>query len=126
VNHHIEFVARNRSGITTIITSAGVVDVGAAIAEIREGRSAYFAGPSSWDRTQVRAIPSLGGEFLFANWDGTRRNNLHDLAYREPASPQPQAAPVRTPWRERVSVSSLRRWVEVKLKSVAALAPVRP
>jgi hypothetical protein len=87
MNQRIEYVGRDHSGITTIVTSSGVIDAQIAIEHIRSGRVRFVAGPTSWDRAQVVAREAFGGPYLFANWDGTRRNNLHELALltREPA-----------------------------------------
>lgn len=79
MNHTIEFVTRDHSGITTLVTTTGVIDVDAAIDEINAG-STFFAGPSSFDRARVRIMTALGVAYLSANWDGSKRNNLHDLA----------------------------------------------
>lgn len=99
MNHHIEFVGRDHSGITTVVTAEGVLDATAVVAEIQAGRATFVAGPSSWDLVPVTARDALGGPYLYANWDGTRRNNLHDLAARgtgEPAARRP--SPSRSPW----------------------------
>ena len=80
VNHHIEFVSRDHSGITTVVTSAGVFAAAAVVADIQAGRATFVAGPTSWDLVPVTAWDAFGGAYLYANWDGTRRNNLHDLA----------------------------------------------
>jgi hypothetical protein len=77
----IEFVVRDRTGaVAAVVTSAGVIDAEFASEQIARGEADYFAGPDSYVRTRVRSIPALGGPYLYANWDGTRRNNLHDLA----------------------------------------------
>ncbi|RKR76568.1 hypothetical protein [Frondihabitans australicus] len=82
--HHdlkIEFVVRDRTGaVAAVVTSTGVIDAEFASEQIARGEAAYFAGPDSYVRARVRSIPALGGPYLYANWDGTRRNNLHDLA----------------------------------------------
>jgi hypothetical protein len=78
--NHIEFVVRDQTGITTIVTADGVLDADEVIEAIRSGRSSFFAGPSSWDLAPVETRSVLGSSFLFANWDGSKRNNLHDLA----------------------------------------------
>jgi hypothetical protein len=80
VDQHIEFVGRDRTGITVVVTSAGVLDVQAAVEDIRSGRARFVAGPSSFDRVPVTVREVLGSSYLYANWDSTRRNNLHDLA----------------------------------------------
>lgn len=80
MDQHIEFVGRDRSGITVVVTSEGVVDAQAAVADIRSGRARFVAGPTSWDRVPVTVREVLGSSYLYANWDSTRRNNLHDLA----------------------------------------------
>lgn len=77
----IEFVVRDRSGaVAAVVTSAGVIDAEFASEQIARGEADYFAGPDSFVRARVRSIPALGGPYLYVNWDGTRRNNLHDLA----------------------------------------------
>lgn len=77
----IEFVVRDRSGaVAAIVTPDGVIDAEFASAEILRGDARYFAGPDSYVRARVRSIPALGGPYLYVNWDGTKRNNLHDLA----------------------------------------------
>jgi hypothetical protein len=76
----IEFVNRDRSGITAIVTSTAVVDAQTVIDAIQSGRGSFEAGSSSWDRAEVAVRHAFGVAYLFANWDGTRRNNLHELA----------------------------------------------
>lgn len=77
----IEIVARDDIGsIVALITTDGVVDVCTASAEIATGRARYFAGPDAYVRAPVRAFSDAGGTYLYANWDGSRRNQLHDLA----------------------------------------------
>ncbi|BDZ52188.1 hypothetical protein GCM10025867_44290 [Frondihabitans sucicola] len=77
----IEFVVRDRTGaVAAVVTSGGVIDAEFASEQIARGEALYFAGPDSYVRARVRSIPALGGPYLYANWDGTRRNNLHDLA----------------------------------------------
>ncbi len=77
----IEFVARDELGsIVALITPHGVVDACTASAEITRGDVRYVTGPDSYVRVPVRAISDTGGAYLYANWDGSRRNNLHDLA----------------------------------------------
>ena len=74
-------VGRDALGsIVTLITSRGAVDALTAAAEIASGRAQYVAGPDSFVRARIRAISSVTGLYLYANWDGTRRNNLHQLA----------------------------------------------
>ncbi|MDF2444754.1 MAG: hypothetical protein JWR01_2957 [Subtercola sp.] len=80
MKQHIEFVTRNRSGITAIVTSEAVIDAQTAINHIRSGHVLYDAGPTAWDRARVTIPEAFGRPYLFVNWDGTRRNNLHDLA----------------------------------------------
>jgi hypothetical protein len=80
VNHHIEFVTRTPAGFAAVVTHTSVIDVQDVISDIRSNRATYSAGPSSWNRSPVKAVPFLDSAFLFANWDGTRRNNLHDVA----------------------------------------------
>lgn len=43
-----------------------------------------MTGPSGWDRVRITTMSGLGGGYLYANWDGTARNNLHDLAAEPP------------------------------------------
>ncbi|AMM18830.1 hypothetical protein AX769_00080 [Frondihabitans sp. PAMC 28766] len=77
----IEFVVRDRTGaVAAVVTPSGVIDAEFASEQIARGEADYFAGPDSYVRARVRSIPALGGPYLYANWDGTRRNNLHDLA----------------------------------------------
>lgn len=77
----IELVARDELGaIVALITPHGVVDAQFASAQISRGEACYVTGPDSYVRVPVRAISATGGAYLYANWDGTRRNNLHDLA----------------------------------------------
>lgn len=92
MNQHIEFVGRDHSGITTVVTSTGVLDAHAVVADIASGRASFVAGPSAWDAVPVRVRDALGVDYLYANWDGTRRNNLHDLATRAGG---PGTAPAR-------------------------------
>jgi hypothetical protein len=80
VKQRIEYVGRDHSGITTIVTSTGVMDAQTAIEHIRSGHACFVAGPSSWDYAPVSTRDAFGGAYLFANWDGTRKNNLHELA----------------------------------------------
>ena len=80
MQHHIEFVSRDHSGITTVVTPEGVLDAAAVVADIQAGRATYVVGPTSWDLVPVTAFDAFGGAYLYANWDGTRRNNMHDLA----------------------------------------------
>lgn len=77
----IEVVARNELGaIVALVTPHGVVDAQFASAQISRGEACYVTGPDSYVRVPVRAISATGGPYLYANWDGTQRNNLHDLA----------------------------------------------
>ncbi len=77
----IEIVTRDALGsIVALITPHGVIDADTASAEIASGRACYLAGPNSYVRAPIKAITTDGGTYLYANWDGTRRNNLHDLA----------------------------------------------
>ncbi|MCL9666163.1 hypothetical protein L2091_13110 [Curtobacterium albidum] len=82
--HLIEYVARDRTGITTVVTTTGVFDVDTVIDHIRAGHAGYYVAADSWKRTPVRSMSFIGGSYLFANWDGTKRNMLHDLAFRMP------------------------------------------
>jgi hypothetical protein len=77
----IEIVARDELGsIVALITPHGVVDAHTAAAEIARGDARYVTGPDSYVRIPVHAISASGGAYLYANWDGSQRNNLHDLA----------------------------------------------
>ena len=77
----IELVARNELGaIVALITPDGVVDAQIASAQIARGDATYVTGPDSFVRVPVRSISALGGAYLYANWDGSQRNNLHDVA----------------------------------------------
>jgi hypothetical protein len=91
--HIIEYVARDRTGITAVITETGVVDVDTVIRNIHSGHSGYYVRAGDWRRAPVRSLPVLGGAYLFANWDGSKRNNLHDVAFEAPVRP---VRPVRT------------------------------
>lgn len=79
MEHRIEFVSRDKTGITAVVTQNGVIDVCVAVADIRSGRAHFVTGPTAWDRAHVTIRHAFGGPYLYANWDGTRRNNLHDL-----------------------------------------------
>lgn len=83
--HRIEYVARDRTGITAVVTTTSVIDVDTVIEHISAGHSGYYVAPDDWRRTPVRSLSVLGGSYLFANWDGSKRNMLHDLALRSPA-----------------------------------------
>ncbi|ROQ39671.1 hypothetical protein EDF46_1303 [Frondihabitans sp. PhB188] len=77
----IEFVVRDTTGaIVALVTPTGVIDAEFAAQQIHRGEAHYFAGPDSYQRARVRSLPFLDGRYLYVNWDGTRRNNLHDLA----------------------------------------------
>lgn len=77
----IEVVARNELGaIVALVTPHGVVDAQSASSQIARGEASYVTGPDSYSRVPVRSISATGGAYLYANWDGTQRNNLHDLA----------------------------------------------
>ncbi len=77
----IEIVARNEMGlIVALITADGVVDAQIASGQIARGDATYVTGPDSWVRVPVRSISATGGAYLYANWDGSQRNNLNDLA----------------------------------------------
>lgn len=92
--HLIEYVARDRTGITAVVTPTSVIDVDTVIRNIHAGHAGYYVAADSWKRTPVRSMTFLGGAYLFANWDGSKRNMLHDLAFRAPTrSVQVQAAP---------------------------------
>jgi hypothetical protein len=106
----IEIVVRDHLGaIVALITDSGVVDAMTASAQIARGEARYVAGPDSWVRTPVKAMPGIGGGYLYANWDGSRRNNLHDLAPgRIPVRVQPTAEAATEPRQPRI-VSALRR-----------------
>lgn len=80
-DHKVEIVARDELGsIVALITAHGVVDARTASAEIARGDVCYVTGPDSYVRVPVKAIPETGGAYLYANWEGSQRNNLHDLA----------------------------------------------
>lgn len=108
----IEVVARNELGaIVALVTPHGVVDAQFASSQIARGEASYVTGPDSYVRVPVRSISATGGAYLYANWDGTQRNNLHDLAVvrvrtmtDETARHAIAAAPRdRSPRRERVA-----------------------
>ncbi|WIE71540.1 hypothetical protein [Curtobacterium sp. MCJR17_020] len=82
--HLIEYVARDRTGITAVVTTTSVIDVDTVIQHIRSGHTGYYVAADSWKRTPVRSMSFIGGTYLFANWDGSKRNMLHDLAFRSP------------------------------------------
>jgi hypothetical protein len=85
--HIIEYVARDRTGITAVITTTGVIDVDTVIHNISSGHSGYVVRAGEWRRAPVRSLSVLGGAYLFANWDGSKRNNLHDVAFQAPTRP---------------------------------------
>jgi len=90
----IEFVARDDLGsIVALVTPHGVVDAGTVSADIVSGRVSYFAGPDSYVRAPIKSISASGGHYLYANWDGSRRNNLHDLATRKSTRPTSASLP---------------------------------
>jgi hypothetical protein len=94
--HLIEYVARDRTGITAVVTTTSVVDVDTVIEHIRAGHAGYYVAADSWKRTPVRSMSFIGGAYLFANWDGSKRNMLHDLAFRAPTrsietAPEPES-----------------------------------
>lgn len=93
-------VVRDALGsIVALITSRGAVDAQTAAAEIASGRAEYIARPDSFVRARIRAISSVAGPYLYANWDGTRRNNLHQLAAgRLPHRSAPPVARGRLRW----------------------------
>lgn len=82
--HLIEYVARDRTGITAVVTPTSVIDVNTVIEHIHAGHTGYYVAGDSWKRTPVRSLSVLGGAYLFANWDGSKRNMLHDLAFHTP------------------------------------------
>lgn len=97
----IEVVARNELGaIVALITPHGVVDAQSASTQIARGEACYVTGPDSYVRIPVRAISATGGPYLYANWDGTQRNNLHDLAAVRVRTPLTHTAGdlIATPW----------------------------
>ncbi|WP_295123286.1 hypothetical protein [uncultured Leifsonia sp.] len=107
----IEVVARNELGaIVALVTPHGVVDAQHASSQIARGEATYVTGPDSYSRVPVRAISTLGGAYLYANWDGTQRNNLHDLA----------AVRVRTPPADAVGDALATVW-STRRGQVAAL-----
>lgn len=92
--HLIEYVARDRTGITAVVTTTSVIDVDTVIQHIHAGHAGYYVRADSWKRTPVRSMSFLGGAYLFANWDGSKRNMLHDLAFRTPTQAiEPKPAP---------------------------------
>ncbi|WP_431278207.1 hypothetical protein [Leifsonia poae] len=100
-DYKIEIVVRDHLGaIAALITDRGVIDATTASAQIARGEARYVAGPDSYVRTPVKAMPGIGGGYLFANWDGSQRNNLYDLA--------PGRIPVRV-WRPDVTDDEPRR-----------------
>jgi hypothetical protein len=105
VEQHVEFVSRDHYSITAIVTPTGVIDAQTAIEHIRSGRVRFVAGPTSWDRTEVTAREAYNGAYLYANWDGTGRNNLHELAGEQPGFRRPGHTPPR---RVRVPAGALR------------------
>lgn len=95
--HLIEYVARDRTGITAVVTTTSVIDVDTVIQHIRSGHTGYYVAADSWKRTPVRSMSFIGGTYLFANWDGSKRNMLHDLAFRSPTR-SIAPAPAPEPW----------------------------
>jgi len=91
--HRIEYVARDRTGITAVVTTTSVIDVDTVIQHIRAGHAGYYVAADSWRRTPVRSLTFLGGAYLFANWDGSKRNMLHDLAFHAPTRSVETARP---------------------------------
>ena len=70
------------------------------------GARRYFAGPDTYVRAPVKAISDAAGSYLYANWDGSRRNQLHELAAAERSSVRtmsrtPERTPVPLPTRPR-------------------------
>jgi hypothetical protein len=115
----IEIVARDELGsIVALITPHGVVDARTASAEIARGDTRYVTGPDSYVRVPVHAISATGGAYLYANWDGSQRNNLHDLA------PQVRVLRLRTPavdpeslgFRERGAISWARLVQSIRMR----------
>ncbi|PYY33319.1 hypothetical protein DEJ16_14090 [Curtobacterium sp. MCJR17_055] len=98
--HIIEFVARDRTGITTVVTANGVSDADTVIRAISAGHSGYAVAAAGSRRAPVRSLMALGTPYLFANWDGSKRNNLHDLAFTAPVRTVPAAPPVGVRIRE--------------------------
>lgn len=98
-HHRIEFVTRDRTGITAVVTATGVVDADAVIRSIQAGHSGYYVAPNGWRRAPVRTLSVLGGAYLFANWDGTKRNNLHDIAAKAPTRSIEQVKPAESRFR---------------------------
>jgi hypothetical protein len=125
----IEIVARDELGsIVALITPDGVVDAQTASAEIARGDVTYVTGPDSYVRVPVRAISTIGGAYLYANWDGSRRNNLHDLSplirVLTPATPATLAAA------DEAAPPTLRergaaRWSQL-VRSIRMHGPIRP
>ncbi|TCU83812.1 hypothetical protein EDF48_10755 [Curtobacterium sp. PhB191] len=94
--HLIEYVARDRTGITAVVTTTSVIDVDTVIQHIRSGHTGYYVAADSWKRTPVRSMSFIGGTYLFANWDGSKRNMLHDLAFRSPTRAVQTAPPAES------------------------------
>lgn len=107
----IEVVARNELGaIVALVTPHGVVDAQSASTQIARGEACYVTGPDSYVSVPVRSISAAtGGAYLYANWDGTQRNNLHDLA----------AVRVRTPPVEGVGDAHATSWRSRRARMVA-------
>jgi hypothetical protein len=102
----------------TLITSRGAVDAQTAAAEIASGHTQYVAGPDSYVRARIRAIASITGMYLYANWDGSHRNNLHQLS-----APRTAARPIaRTAVRRRLRES----FVAAARSLLRAESPARP
>ncbi|WP_157480320.1 hypothetical protein [Leifsonia sp. Root227] len=109
----IELVARDELGsIVTLFTSHGAVDARRAAAEIADGTATYVTGPDSYVRAVVSAISSPVGPYLYVNWDGTRRNNLHELSAGKLVR---LSAPARAP---RAS-----RWMRVRAALTGLASP---
>jgi hypothetical protein len=124
----IEIVARDELGsIVALITADGVVDAQTASAEIARGDVTYVTGPDSYVRVPVRAISTIGGAYLYANWDGSRRNNLHDLSplirVLTPATPSTLAAADATP-APTIRERGAARWAQL-IRSIRMHAPTR-
>ncbi|WP_420368706.1 hypothetical protein [Curtobacterium sp. L1-20] len=114
--HLIEYVARDRTGITTVVTTTSVIDVDTVIQHIHAGHAGYYVAADSWKRTPVRSMTFLGGAYLFANWDGSKRNMLHDLAFH---------APTRTTETKPVRQSPFARLLSALFGPRDAARPVR-
>ncbi|MBK0297234.1 hypothetical protein IAE22_35935, partial [Bacillus sp. S34] len=49
--HLIEYVARDRTGITAVVTTTSVIGVDTVIKNIHAGPAGYYVAADSWKRT---------------------------------------------------------------------------